>query len=82
MYGTLQDKFGDNGLISVIIGEKIKDELHIQLWLMSCRVFRRNMEYAMFDRLIEECLLRKIKYIHGYYYPTLKTGWLEIFMHQ
>lgn len=79
LYGTLQDKFGDNGLIGVIIGEKIKDELHIQLWLMSCRVFRRNMEYAMFDRLIEECLLRKIKYIHGYYYPTLKNRMVRDF---
>ena len=60
LYGRLTDKFGDNGLISVVVGEKRKDELHILLWLMSCRVLKRGMEYAMLD-------------VVGYYCPTKKN---------
>ena len=36
--GRLSDKFGDNGIVSVVIGERRGNELHIDLWLMSCRV--------------------------------------------
>ena len=44
LYGRLKDKFGDNGLISVIIGEKEDKKLYIPLWIMSCRVLNRGME--------------------------------------
>ena len=54
LYGKLEDKFGDNGVVSVIIGKKEKDGLHIELWLMSCRVLKRDMELAMLDKLVEE----------------------------
>ncbi|MBQ7629785.1 MAG: HAD-IIIC family phosphatase, partial [Selenomonadaceae bacterium] len=55
LYGRLEDKFGDNGLISVIIGEKRNDEVHVNLWLMSCRVLKRGMEFAMLDELVKRC---------------------------
>ncbi len=73
LYGRLIDKFGDNGVISTIIGNIKKDELHIDLWLMSCRVFNRGMEYAMFDDLVDKCKRRGIKKIIGYYYKTAKN---------
>ena len=44
LYGKLQDRFGDNGVVSVVIGEIKDDGLHIILWLMSCRVLKRDME--------------------------------------
>jgi FkbH-like protein len=74
LYGRLQDKFGDNGLVTVVAGEIRGDELHIHLWLMSCRVLKRGMEQAMFQQL---CLLaqeRKISNIIGYYLPTAKNN--------
>ena len=71
LYGRLSDKFGDNGLISVVIGEKINDELHIILWLMSCRVLKRDMEFAMLDELVKRCA--GCKKIVGYYFPTNKN---------
>ncbi len=74
LYGRLKDKFGDNGVISVIAGEIKERELHILLWLMSCRVLKRGMEAAMMDALAEECRKRKITAIHGYYYKTAKNG--------
>ncbi len=85
LYGKLSDKFGDNGVVSVVIGkidEKQKTELHIELWLMSCRVLKRNMEYAMMDRLVEEARKVGIKKIIGYYYPTAKNGMVKSFYEQ
>jgi FkbH-like protein len=34
-YVRLADRFGDNGLISVLCAERDTDELWIQIWLMS-----------------------------------------------
>lgn len=73
LYGRLKDKFGDNGLVSVIIGEIKDEELHIDLWLMSCRVLKRGMENAMFDCLMLATQNRNIKKIIGYYYQTEKN---------
>lgn len=74
LYGRLKDRFGDNGLISVVIGEKRNDELHILLWLMSCRVLKRGMESAMLDTLVDKAKLNGCSKLIGYYYPTKKNG--------
>lgn len=74
LYGRLSDKFGDNGLISVVIGEKIEDALHIRLWLMSCRVLKRGMEQAMLNVLVEHAKQLNCKKIIGYYFPTKKNS--------
>lgn len=82
LYGRLEDKFGDNGVVSVLIGRisgMNKDELHMELWLMSCRVLKRNMEYAMMDELVEKAERAGIKKIVGYYYPTEKNAMVKDF---
>ncbi|MBF0404334.1 MAG: HAD-IIIC family phosphatase [Nitrospirae bacterium] len=74
LYGRLKDKFGDNGLVSIIVAS-IKDRgLFIDLWLMSCRVLKRGMEFAMYDELIRRCRMRDIKHITGYYNKTKKNA--------
>ena len=79
LYGKLVDKFGDNGVVSVVIGNHIDDRLDIELWIMSCRVLKRDMEFAMMDALVNACKKRKIKEIYGYYYPTAKNGMVKDF---
>ena len=80
LYGKLEDIFGDNGVITVVIGNiKNKDELHIDLWIMSCRVLKRNMEFAMMDSLVKKAKEQHIKTIYGYYYPTLKNKMVNNF---
>lgn len=74
LYGRLSDKFGDNGLISVIIGRREHNVLHLDLWLMSCRVLKRDMELAMLDSLVEICRQHGITEIYGYYIPTEKNS--------
>ena len=44
---------------------------------MSCRVLKRDMEYAMLDRLVEQSIARGITDIRGYYYPTKKNGMVK-----
>ncbi len=73
LYGRLADKFGDNGLVSVIIGKTDGSSLHIDLWLMSCRVLKRGMEWAMFDALVARCRERGITRLLGTYLPTEKN---------
>lgn len=79
LYGKLEDKFGDNGVVSVVIGEKEEKTLHIRLWLMSCRVLKRDMEFAMMDTLVESCKNQGIDTIYGYYYPTAKNAMVKEF---
>ena len=79
LYGKLEDKFGDNGVVSVVIGKKTNERLDIDLWIMSCRVLKRDMEFAMMDSLIKECVKQNIKELYGYYYPTVKNGMVKDF---
>ena len=101
LYGKLADKFGDNGIVSVIIGsvamqltEEERDAagritkqaeptgrkaLLIDLWLMSCSVLKRDMEFAMMDALVTACRENGIPDIFGYYYPTAKNKMVENF---
>jgi len=74
LYGRLADKFGDNGLVSVLIGRAIDETLELDLWLMSCRVLNREMEFAMFDALVEQCQARGIRKIVGVYIPSKKNS--------
>lgn len=82
LYGKLEDKFGDNGVVSVVIGKIEGSTLDIKLWLMSCRVLKRDMEYAMLDTLVARALERNITTIKGYYYPTAKNGMVKNFYGQ
>ncbi len=77
LYGKLIDKFGDNGVVSVVIGHKNGNILDIDLWLMSCRVLKRSMEQAMLDTLVEKAQACGITHIRGYYYPTAKNHMVE-----
>lgn len=79
LYGDLKDTFGDNGIVSVVIGNIIDNQLNIDLWIMSCRVLKRNMEHAMMDKLVEECKIHNIEVINGYYYPTAKNKMVKDF---
>jgi FkbH-like protein len=74
LYGKLTDTFGDNGLISVLIGRCDAATLHLDLWIMSCRVLKRDMELAMLDAIVENAQERGLRTITGYYRRTAKNG--------
>ncbi len=72
--GTLTDKFGDNGLVSVMIGERNGDVCRIALWLMSCRVLKRGMEREMLNVFLARCKELGVALVQGIYIPTAKNG--------
>ncbi len=79
LYGKLVDKFGDNGVVTVVAGQSEGETLHLRLWLMSCRVLKRGMEDAMMDAVVADAAARGLKTIRGYYYPTAKNGMVKEF---
>ncbi|SDL85816.1 HAD-IIIC family phosphatase [Chryseobacterium taihuense] len=71
---TLEDKYGDNGLICVIVLEKLdENSLFIDTWLMSCRVLKRGMEEFTLNTIVENAKKFGFKYIVGEYIPTVKN---------
>jgi len=74
IYGKLTDKYGDNGLISIIIGRVLGSLCYIDLWLMSCRVLKRDMELAMLDELVSQSKEKNVSELVGYYYRSEKNG--------
>lgn len=71
---TLEDNFGDNGLICVIITKKESDEvLFIDTWLMSCRVLKRGMEGFTLNTVANYAKEKGFKYLKGEYLPTAKN---------
>ena len=82
-YGRLEDKFGDNGVVAVSFGHEAEENgekvFLMDLWLMSCRVLKRGMEFAMMDEFVTECKERGIAKIKGFYYPTAKNKMVKDF---
>jgi FkbH-like protein len=79
LYGRLADVFGDNGLVSVVIGRRDNCTVHVDLWLMSCRVLKRGMEDAMLDALVSRARDAGALTIVGTYLPTSKNGMVKNF---
>ena len=70
---TLVDRFGDNGLISVVLGHAQQDVLEIDTWVMSCRVLKRGVERFLLNYLCEVARERGLKCIRGEYIPTARN---------
>ena len=79
LYGKLTDRFGDNGVITVVYGKINGTVLDIELWLMSCRVLKRNMEHAMLDELVARARKAGVTTLRGYYYKTAKNNMVRDF---
>ena len=75
---TLEDKFGDNGLIAVVIMKpQDKETLFVDTWFMSCRVLKRGMENFTLNTMVEKAKAAGYKKIIGEYLPTLKNKMVE-----
>ena len=73
LYAKLDDKFGENGLVSVMQGNIKGSSVSIDLWLMSCRVFKRTLEYTIFYEFAKLARSKNINTIIGKYMPTKKN---------
>jgi FkbH-like protein len=73
----LLDRFGDNGLISVLIlrpdpGQS--DVMEIDTWVMSCRVFGRELEFEAMNIAVEAARRHGAQAFRANYIPTKKNG--------
>ncbi len=75
----LTDRFGDHGLIGVVIGKIEGSELEIDTWLMSCRVLKRQVEDTVLNELARIALQRQCTTLKGVYLPTPKNEMVRDF---
>jgi FkbH-like protein len=73
----LSDRFGDYGLVSVVIGMPIANSktptLQLDTWLMSCRAIGRTVELYFMNAVVQHALALGYKRIVGEYIPTAKN---------
>jgi FkbH-like protein len=74
----LVDRFGDNGIISLIIGRLDgKGAMLIDTWLMSCRVLGRQVEQSTLNLLAAVARDMGATKLIGEYRPTAKNKMVE-----
>jgi len=71
---SLRDKFGDYGIISLVVLQKQKEILFIENWMMSCRVLKRGVEQAVLNRIVSIAKQAACRTVRGEYLPTPKNG--------
>jgi FkbH-like protein len=70
----LEDAFGDNGMISVVICRKHRNYWDIDTWIMSCRVLGREVEQCVLGVLAARARAAGAEELRGTFIPTAKNG--------
>ena len=70
----MSDKYGDQGLVSVLILEYEGDEAEIDTFLMSCRVMGRSAEFEMISQIVPMLRNKGIKSVNAKYIKTAKNA--------
>ena len=74
----LADRFGDHGLIGLVILEKQdKERAFIDTWIMSCRVLKRGMEEFIVNQFAGKARQQGIRLLVGEYLPTAKNKMVQ-----
>ena len=74
----LLDRFGDNGIIAIVIGKmQGDDDLLIDTWLMSCRVLGRQVEPTTLNLVADAAKRLGARRLIGEYLPTKKNGMVK-----
>jgi FkbH-like protein len=74
----LVDRFGDNGIIAIVIGKMNgAEDLEIDTWLMSCRVLGRQVEPTTLNLIAETAKRLGARRLVGEYLPTKKNGMVK-----
>ncbi len=79
LYASLSDRFGDHGLISVVVLQHKRESLRISHWLMSCRVLSRGVEEFLLAKVVD--IARELGFgrIGAEYIPSAKNGMVRDF---
>ncbi len=75
---VLSDKFGDHGLVALVIMNKQDEKtMFIENWLMSCRVLNRGMEDFVVNEIIDSARKFGAEKVTGEYIKTSKNAMVE-----
>jgi FkbH-like protein len=74
------DRFGDNGLVGVVLARREDDVLRLDNVLLSCRVFARGVEQATLSALLEHARDTGASAVVGEYRATAKNGKVRDFL--
>jgi FkbH-like protein len=69
----VRDRFGDNGIVGILIASRDAESLCVDTWLMSCRVLGRRLEEVMLNSLRKYACAAGYKTVVGLYRPTAKN---------
>ena len=69
----LEDRFGDNGIISVVIIKKGEESWYLDTFLMSCRVIGRTVETAILSLVAQEASKANAVLMVADFLPTKKN---------
>jgi FkbH-like protein len=76
---TLADKFGDYGLISVVVLKLREREIEIDTYLMSCRVLQRGVEQFVMNAIFALARARGVERVIGRYLRSPKNDMVKNF---
>ena len=69
----LNDKYGDHGLISLVMLIQNANFIYIDTFLMSCRVLGRYLEQWILSEIVKFGKKNKIEFVVGEYVPSKKN---------
>ena len=69
----VRDKFGDNGIVGVMMAQVLEGQFEIDTFLLSCRVIGRTVETAMLAHLCELAAARGVLRLVGQLRPSAKN---------
>lgn len=75
---NLRDRFGDHGLVGLIILKKLEEsKAFIDTWIMSCRVLKRGMEEFIVNQMASHARRHGMRALVGEYLPTPKNNMVK-----
>lgn len=70
----VKDRFGDNGIVGVMITHDAGKVCEIDTFLLSCRVIGRTIETALLSILVERARAHGMEQLQGWFLPTKKNA--------
>jgi FkbH-like protein len=82
LQASLSDRFGDHGLISIVVAWPEGDTLRLSDWLMSCRVLGRGVEQYLMNHVFAIASDLRLSFVSGDFIPTPKNAMVKDFWSQ
>ncbi|SNQ48329.1 D-glyceryl-ACP synthase [Frankia canadensis] len=72
-----RDRFGDNGLVGAVFMRRSGPDVHIDNFVLSCRVFSRGIEQACLSTILDQARASGARAVHGTYRPSARNGFVH-----